>query len=194
MSSPSHIDSKTNEEEHKTAEIQVVPVVANKYSISKKITTQNFIVEKRWMTGTAKIEVPMKYEEVYVNGKKLGSKDGLESILSSMKGMIGGGSKKEESEKKMIRKKKEALKGELAPLFGGSSNTQEVLPLFGEEILIRKRIRQVGEAVITKRKITENKKIPLSTKSERIIIRYPDGTETDITSRNTTTSSSSSPR
>ena len=36
MSSPSHIDSKTNEEEQKTTEIQVVPVVANKYSISKK--------------------------------------------------------------------------------------------------------------------------------------------------------------
>jgi hypothetical protein len=40
----------------------------------------------------------------------------------------------------MERKKKEALKGELAPLFEGSSYTQEVLPLFGEEILIRKRI------------------------------------------------------
>lgn len=39
--------------------------------------------------------------------------------------------------------------------------------------------------MITKRKITENKKILLSTKSEKIIIRYPDGTETDITSRNT---------
>lgn len=191
MSSPSHIDSKTNEEEQKTTEIQVVPVVANKYSISKKITTQNFIVEKRWVTGTAKIEVPMKYEEVYVNGKKLGSKDGLESLLSSMKGMIGGGSKKKkESNEKMVRKKKEALKGELASLFEDSSNTQEVLPLFGEEILIRKRIRQVGEAVITKRKITENKKIPLSTKSEKIIIRYPDGTETDITSRNTTATTS----
>jgi stress response protein YsnF len=192
MSSPSHIDSKTNEEEQKTTEIQVVPVVANKYSISKKITTQNFIVEKRWVTGTAKIEVPMKYEEVYVNGKKLGSKDGLESLLSSMKGMIGGGSKKKkESNEKMVRKKKEALKGELASIFEDSSNTQEVLPLFGEEILIRKRIRQVGEAVITKRKITENKKIPLSTKSEKIIIRYPDGTETDITSRNTTATTSS---
>ncbi len=191
MSSPSHIDSKTNEEEQKTTEIQVVPVVANKYSISKKITTQNFIVEKRWVTGTAKIEVPMKYEEVYVNGKKLGSKDGLESLLSSMKGMIDGGSKKKESNEKMVRKKKEALKGELASLFEDSSNTQEVLPLFGEEILIRKRIRQVGEAVITKRKITENKKIPLSTKSEKIIIRYPDGTETDITSRNTTATTSS---
>lgn len=190
MSSPSHIDSKTNEEEQKTTEIQVVPVVANKYSISKKITTQNFIVEKRWVTGTAKIEVPMKYEEVYVNGKKLGSKDGLESLLSSMKGMIGGGSKKKESNEKMVRKKKEALKGELASIFEDSSNTQEVLPLFGEEILIRKRIRQVGEAVITKRKITENKKIPLSTKSEKIIIRYPDGTETDITSRNTTATTS----
>jgi stress response protein YsnF len=179
MSSPPHIGSKTNEEEQKTAEIQIVPVVANKYSISKKITIQNFMVEKRWVTGTAKIEVPLKYEEVYVNGKKLGSKDGLESLLSSMKGMIGGGSKKEERDKKIVRKKKEALKGELAPLFEGSSNTQEVLPLFGEEILIRKRIRQVGEAVITKRKITENKKIPLSAKSEKIIIRYPDGTETE---------------
>ena len=62
------------------------------------------------VTGTAKIEVPMKYEQVYVNGKKLGSKDVLESILSSMKGMIGGG-KKEEGEEKMVRKKKEALKG-----------------------------------------------------------------------------------
>lgn len=51
--------------------------------------------------------------------------------------------------------------------------------------MIRQRIRPVGEAVITKRKITENKKILLSTKSEKIIIRYPDGTETDITSRNT---------
>jgi hypothetical protein len=51
-----------------------------------------------------------------------------------------GGSKKEESDEKMVRKKKEALKGDLAPLFEGSSNTQEVLPLFGEEILIRKRI------------------------------------------------------
>jgi hypothetical protein len=33
------------------------------------------------VTGTAKIEVPMKYEDVYVNGKKLGSKDGLERYI-----------------------------------------------------------------------------------------------------------------
>ncbi len=187
MSSPSHMDSKINEEQQKkSTDIQVVPVVANKYSISKKITTQNFIIEKRWVTGTAKIEVPMKYEEVYVNGKKLGSKDGLESILSSVKGIIGGdGGRKAESDEKAVRKKKEALKGDLAPLYEGSSNTQEVLPLLGEEILIRKRIRRVGEAVITKRKVTENIRIPLTTGSEKVIIRYPDGTETDITSRNT---------
>jgi stress response protein YsnF len=187
MSSPSHMDSKIKEEQQKKSiDIQVVPVVANKYSISKKITTQNFIIEKRWVTGTAKIEVPMKYEEVYVNGKKLGSKDGLESIISSVKGIIGGdGGKKAESDQKAVRKKKEAPKGELAPLSEGSSNTQEVLPLLGEEILIRKRIRRVGEAVITKRKVTENIRIPLTTGSEKVIIRYPDGTETDITSRNT---------
>ena len=54
--------------------------------------------------------------------------------------------------------------------------------------MIRKRIRQVGEAVITERKVTESIKIPLSTKSEKVIIRYPDGTETDITSRDTSSS------
>jgi hypothetical protein len=189
MSSPSHTDSKINEEKQKkTTDVQVVPVVANKYSVSK-ITKQNFIIEKRWVMGTAKIGVPMKYEEVYVNGKKLGSKGGLESILSSVKGKISARGKKEESDEKMVRKKKESLKGELAPLFEGNSNTQEILPLFGEEILIRKRIRQVGEAVITKRKVTENIKIPLSIRNEKVIIRYPDGTETDITSRNTSSAS-----
>jgi stress response protein YsnF len=106
-----------------------------------------------------------------------------------VKGKISARGKKEESDEKMVRKKKESLKGELAPLFEGNSNTQEILPLFGEEILIRKRIRQVGEAVITKRKVTENIKIPLSTRSEKVIIRYPDGTETDITSRNTSSAS-----
>jgi stress response protein YsnF len=190
MSSPSHMDSKINEEKQKkTTDVQVVPVVANRYSVSKKITTQNFKIERRWVTGTAKIEVPMKYEEIYVNGKKLGSKGGLESILSSMKGKNGAGGKKGGSNEKVVRTKKESLKGELAPLFEGSLNTQEILPLFGEEILIRKRIRQVGEAVITKRKVTENIKIPLSTRSEKVIIRYPDGTETDITSRNTSSAS-----
>ncbi|HKH85566.1 MAG TPA: hypothetical protein VKA40_03365 [Nitrososphaera sp.] len=65
--------------------------------MSKKITKQNFIIEKRWVMGTARIEVPMKYEEVYVNGKKLGSKGGLESILSSVKGKISARGKKEEA-------------------------------------------------------------------------------------------------
>jgi hypothetical protein len=87
--------------------------------------------------GQCKIGIPVKYEEVYVNGKKLGSKDVLESILSSMKGMIGGG-KKEEGEEKMVRKKKEAPKEEFAPLFEGSLNTREVLPLFGGKILSKR--------------------------------------------------------
>src|SRR5215216_652162 len=135
MSSPSHTDSKINEEKQKkTTDVQVVPVVANKYSVSKKITKQNFIIEKRWVMGTARIEVSMKYEEVYVNGKKLGSKGGLESILSSVKGKISARGKKEESDEKMVRKKKESLKGELAPLFEGNSNTRDTSTLWGGNI------------------------------------------------------------
>jgi hypothetical protein len=94
-----------------------------------------------------------------------------------VKGIIGGdGGKKAESDERAVRKKKETLKRELAPLSEGSSTTQEVLPLFRGNI-DQKENTTIGEAVIIKRKVTENSKIPLSTGSEKVIIRYTDGTE-----------------
>jgi hypothetical protein len=64
-----------------------VPVVAEKYTISKKVTTQDFIIEReRWGTGTAKIRAASKLLRIYVNGNNFGSKDRLESIsISSAK-------------------------------------------------------------------------------------------------------------
>jgi hypothetical protein len=49
--------------------------------IPKKITVQDFTIEKRWIKGNAKIELSIKYE-VHVNDKKLGSKSAIESILT----------------------------------------------------------------------------------------------------------------
>lgn len=226
MSSPSPLSSSSSspsstgedaeevlhqQQPHKETEVKVVPVVAERYLISKKAIVQNIRIEKRWVTRTEKIEVPVKYEEIYVNGKKFGSKyNRVERVsllhssslsppfpsYSSVNGQIdtsakGENNKKKEKEKEssldnLIRKDKRASKSELTLTLEDNSKTQEeaaVLPLFGEEILIRKRIRQVGEVVITKRKVTENKKLPVKIKDERVgtVVRYPDGNEKDIT-------------
>ena len=77
--------------------IQVIPVLSEKYTISKKVVTQDFTIEKRMIEGIATIKVPVKYEQIYVNGKKFGPSGGvgggsssskLENILSSVKGAI----------------------------------------------------------------------------------------------------------
>ena len=146
-----------------------VSAIAEKYSLSKRVVTQEYTVEKRWVSGVATIKVPVQYEEIYVNGKKLGSRS-LENVLSSLKGE-GAGEK--------VERKKAALKGELVPIEGA---IEQVLPLFGEEVLVRKRMRKVGEAVITKRRITENKKMAIEVRGERIIMTQPDGTEQEIDS------------
>src|SRR5579884_3391922 len=76
---------------------QIVPILTEKYSISKKVLTQEFTIEKRLVEGIATIKVPVKYEEIYVNGKKFGSKDTtLQNILSSIKGVITSDNKNEE--------------------------------------------------------------------------------------------------
>jgi hypothetical protein len=66
--------------------------------------------------GHCKIEVPMKYEDVYVNGKKLGSKDGLERYIfyegNGWRQQKGG-----ESDEKMLRKKERNSQGRISSAF-----------------------------------------------------------------------------
>jgi stress response protein YsnF len=146
-----------------------IPVIDEKYSVSKRVRTKDFIVEKRWVTKTVSIPVSVKYEEIFVDGKRFGSS--LESVLSSIKGSI-----KRETEAEKEKKRKAKLnKGQAVPL--SKNDVKEILPLYGEEVIINKRMRQVGEAVIAKRKVTERKKVSINVKGERIIVRHPDGTE-----------------
>jgi stress response protein YsnF len=146
-----------------------VSAIAEKYSLSKRVVTQEYTIEKRWVSGVATIRIPIQYEEIYVNGKKFGSRS-LKNVLSSLKG---------EGAAEKVARKKAALKGELVPIEGAF---EQVLPLFGEEILVRKRMRNVGEAVIIKRKITDNKEVPIEIRGERIILAHPDGTKQEIAS------------
>jgi stress response protein YsnF len=159
------------------SDIQTVPVLEERYSIAKKVVTQGFTIEKRWVTKTMTLHVPVKYEEIFVNGKRFGSGAALEKMLSSLKQTV---SNNKESDEDRVNKKKSRLRGELVPLSNDNPKTQETLTLFGEEIIINRNIRRMGEVIITKRRVTENKKVKIDIKGERVIVRHPDGTEEEI--------------
>src|ERR671919_1780428 len=75
--------------------LQTIPVVEEKPSISKQSILSNTVIEKRWVTKTETVRVPVTYEEIYVNGKPMSSSGG--GILSDLKKALYG---KDETEKK----------------------------------------------------------------------------------------------
>jgi uncharacterized protein (TIGR02271 family) len=69
----------------------------------------------------------------------------------------------------------------LIQLFPKSKENQRVIPLWGEQIKINKKMVRLEDLVITKRKVSENKKIDIDTKKEKVTIRYPDGSKKQLT-------------
>ena len=51
----------------------VIPVINEKYNISKKIVQEDIKIEKIWITHNEKIQVPISYEKLFVNDKDLDS-------------------------------------------------------------------------------------------------------------------------
>ena len=135
-----------------------VPVLEEEFSISKKTIFENVKVEKKWNTTTKKIEVPVSFEEVYINGKG----DDEEDIISELdKLIIKSFEEMDDIQKKQysILEKNES-KREVVPLFDASADdrkdrndinynaTKKVIPIFGEEIVVSKRIVKLGELIL----------------------------------------------
>ena len=69
--------------------VKIIPVMEENFDLSKKTIVQETKIIKRLTTKTKKIEVPITYEEVYVNDKKLNIYDkGREGILSKLKDTV----------------------------------------------------------------------------------------------------------
>src|SRR5919205_187278 len=51
----------------------IIPVLEERFSVSKKTLIEHAKIEKRWITKTKKIEVPVSSEEVYINDKLMKS-------------------------------------------------------------------------------------------------------------------------
>ena len=171
-----------------------IPVNEERFSISKNTVIEDINIEKRWITTTKKVEIPVPYEEVYVNDKliKLFDEKYDDSILSKLKGKILDSIDRGDKNKQqhIISQQENQPRGELIPLFddkdennnnNNNQETEKVIPILGEEIVVSRRTVKIGEIVIKKRRVTDNKKIKIDIKKEKVILKYPDGTTEQIT-------------
>lgn len=176
---PNDLTNKAGASEQQQQE-QIIPVLEEAYSISKETTVKEAKIEKKWVTKIKAVKVPITYEEVYVNGKKMKLAE-ENSVFSFLKDKLSSGrdSDSYKSVKVSVRKKGDLKDGELVPLFPSSdsnaSETEKVIPLLGEEFEINKKMVKIGEIVIRKRRVTEIKKINIDIKKEEVKVKYPDG-------------------
>jgi stress response protein YsnF len=167
---------------------QIVPVLEEDFSISKQTSIKEAKIEKRIVTKTKTVKIPITYEELYINGKKLKSVE-EPRILSALKDKIGNitnsGSSDASVDQSISKKNKIENRGEQVPLFSSSDDDvvtsenekekEKVIPIYEEQFEIVKKIAKVAELVITKRRITEKKAIDIDLRGEQVKIKYPDG-------------------
>jgi stress response protein YsnF len=144
-------------------------------------------------TRTEKIEVPIAYEEVYVNNKRLKLyKKEEEGLLSKIKDTITHSvsshdddnieyhytpSKSSEGNPKEGKISNINTRGVTVALIEGQENgeTEKIVSIWGEAIVVNKRKVKLGEIVIRKRRIIETKKIDVDIKKEKVSGEYPVG-------------------
>lgn len=172
------------EQYHRHTEEQIIPVLEEDYSISKQTTIKEAKIEKRVVTKTKTVKVPIIYEELYINGKKLKSVEEFQ-ILSALKNKITSianpGSADTSVEQSVKKKNKVEDTGEMVPLFSSDNanstegEKEKIITLYEEQFEIVKKVAKVAEIVITKRRITEKKKIDIDLRGEQVKVKYPDG-------------------
>jgi len=179
------IDQHQNIEGKQTQQ-QIVPVLKQHYSISKETSIKDAKIEKRLVTKVKTVRVPLVYEELYINDKKLKSVKEIQ-IFSAFKDKITSianmGNTNTSVEQSIKKKNIIENRGELIPLLSSSdkdgSETQRekerIIPLYEEQFeIIKKRVR-VAEIIITKQRVTEKKKVDIDISTEEVTLEYPDG-------------------
>lgn len=177
--------------EGKQTQQQIVPVLKQDYSISKETSIKEAKIEKRLVTKVKTVKVPLVYEELYINDKKLKSVKEFQ-IFSAFKDKITSianmGNTSTASVEQSIKKENIIEnRGELIPLFPSSPSSssdedseihrekERIIPLYEEQFEIIKKRVKVVEIVITKQRITEKKKVDIDISTEEVTLEYPDG-------------------
>jgi len=203
-----HSDTENNSNiSHPTIEtVQIIPIIEENFNLTKKTVTHEAKITKRMAIKTEKIGVPIAYEEVYVNNKKLRIYDKEEEgFLSKVKDTIAhrisasdddnieyyhlpsspeysNGSSNPNQTIQEHYDSNYNTKGEAVVLTEGQekNETEKVVPIWGEEIIVRKRKVKLGEIVIRKRRIIKSRRIDVDIKKEKVLVEYPDGRKEEL--------------
>ncbi len=183
--------------------INKVPLIGEKFSITKKTKEGEIRIEKRWITSTKKIEIPVSYEEIYVDGKKIESHSEHEALkmfsktINKIKYAFSNTEKTENKENtadtlnvrhydkdnNILNEKQNNEASNPIPLSNNAKNPkiENVVTIWGEEIVINKRMVKLGEFVVKKYEVTETKQVDVELISEKLTIYRPDSHKEEIT-------------
>jgi stress response protein YsnF len=181
--------------------IEKIPLIGQRFSSTKQTKESQIHIEKRWATSLKKIEIPINYEEIYIDGKRIDSYSDKEftKVFSKIKNKIKNifiRSKNQENlnsetlqvkyydaqNNAIINEKQNAELDKSSPLSSVKKNQkiENVITVWGEEIVIDKRKVKLGEFVIKKYEVTESKKIDVELITEKLTIHNPNSSKEEI--------------
>jgi stress response protein YsnF len=151
----------------------VIPIIEQKSSSETKSYTEEIIIEKRLVERKKNIEVKVTYEEIFVNGKEIGSSVG--DVGDTFRGIKDKILEIVSFEKDRDEKELEKMKGDMIPLLENSRETEKMFPLYAEEVIISKRMVKVADLIIRKRNVTETSKVDVDFITEELTVKNPTG-------------------
>ncbi len=180
--------------------VQRIPLIGEKFTLTKQTKEGQVSIEKRWMTATKKIEIPVKYEEIYMDGKKIDShieRDAVKiftKIKAKIKHVFIHSDNKEDAPKDTLKMKHYDAEnsllndrqniggGKTMPLTNDKRNlkTENAITIWGEEIIIDKRMVKLGEFIVKKYEVTETKEVDVELTTEKLTIHQPNSHKEEI--------------
>ena len=186
--------------------IEKIPLLGQRFYSTKQSKESQIHIEKRWTTSIKKIEIPINYEEIYIDGKKIDSYNDSElikafsKIENKIKNIIVDPKIQDPKIQKnlnfetlqvkyydaknyaLINEKQNTGLGKPSPLSSVKKNPkiENVITIWGEEIVIDKRKVKLGEFVIKKHEVTESKKIDVELITEKLTIHNPNASKEEI--------------
>jgi stress response protein YsnF len=161
---------RTTVELNSDSEPLIIPIIEQRVSTETKNYTETITVEKREVERKKSIDVNVNYDEIFVNGKRVGTTmaDTFKDIKDKILDIVSFDKNNEDKEPG-----DEA--GEKIPLLGEGTEMETVIPLYAEEVVISKRVVKVAELIIHKRKVTQTRKIDVGSIVEELTIQNPTG-------------------
>ena len=130
------VQTESTIEEEEGGQQFVIPIIEEKYNLSKKILSEDVKIEKRWIIHDEKIHLPIAYEKVFVDDKELETYS-KEDILTQIKDKIINFqyiAENDDDENKLEKEKKEDIKHQQNEKDRRQVRVKEYeIPLFNEE-------------------------------------------------------------